>query len=144
MSYVTYTGVGATSGAINANAPEPLAKVKSQMGESIVTTQQPPTWLAETFPEAVADGTITVINGSVYIEGFALTEIVSLCIAVLSFVVLVLKMLADLKLFIEERESKRLEKEILRIQKERLEKEDAGNVCEHTDENKPPSNQKYE
>lgn len=125
ISYATYTGIGATSSAINSQAPQPLEKLQYTMGDSMAgATADKTNWLCEWFPDAVADGTLQLVNGSIYINGLALTEVVSLIIALISFLVLIMKALGDLKLFIDKTRLNTLEEEVTRLQREELTKKE--------------------
>lgn len=95
-SYVTYTTTGGIGGVVNSNASE-TTKVVKEAGEQILETSQESSWIAEKFPELVADGTVKVVNGTILVDGISLTEILSLFVVIISLLFLVIKGIADLK-----------------------------------------------
>lgn len=96
ISYATYTTTGTLSGVVNSQAPENLNELAGA-GEQIVKTTEKSNWIAEMFPEWVADGTITIVNGSPYFEGVAVTEMLSFAVLVVSVLMLIVKSIGDLK-----------------------------------------------
>lgn len=123
ISYATYTATGTTGGIINSQTPSSIDEL-AEVAQGVTTVKtQDMAWLTETFPEAVADGSIAIVNGSIYIEGLSLTGIISLVVACLSLLILIVKGVLDLKLIVDSNKLNAKEQEILQLKKELLEKE---------------------
>lgn len=123
--YMVYgTGFVANVG-VNTQAPKPLKEIAKSGGEMTVKSTSEPSWLFEAFPEAVADGTLTVVNGSIYVDGIALTDIASLSVAGITLLIVMVKGLFDLKNTIAKNKLNAKEAEVLELTKKKLEEEAA-------------------
>lgn len=115
-SYFAYSALGGGAVLINQNTPG-VDKVIN----TIETTKIEAHWLYLNFPELVNAGVITVSSGHIYIYGIALTDIVTMVIAVVSLLFLGIKSVTEFSATSLSKQIKKLE--LLERQRAMLEEE---------------------
>ena len=99
-SYATYLTTGSLGVGINANAGESQKEgVVSVVtgGDKMNKVSEVPVWLVDLFPDSVASGLIDVVNGSMYMGGLSIVEILSMTTVIVSLIAVIYKGLMDFK-----------------------------------------------
>lgn len=95
LSYGTYAGglgVSKSIAGTNSDIP-PVTEVVTQVASN---NQQAIDVLLSFFPDAVHDGTLTVLNGVIYFYGFSLEGLLGLALGVVTFTLMVFRFAYDM------------------------------------------------
>lgn len=95
LSYGTYAGGLGISKSI-AGTGEDVAPVTEIVSQVTANNQQAINVLLSFFPDAVLDGTLTVVNGVIYFYGFSLEGLLGLALGVVTFTLMVFRFAYDM------------------------------------------------
>lgn len=95
LSYLGYSSMGTGSIVLNGTTPE---NIVGQTIAAVEKTRVEASWLYDVFPSLVDSGALVVKDGHMFVCGVAITDLLTIVIAIVSFGFLILKGISDLSL----------------------------------------------